>query len=96
MLTCPRCHTQISLGDCYCSHCGKTLQPRMGFWYTHGGILLLSLLAGPFALICVWLSRKISLTAKLLWTAGIAVASFYLCYGAYKAFLLLQQILLFY
>lgn len=96
MLTCPRCHTQISLTDCYCSHCGKPLQPRMGFWYSHGGILLMSFLAGPFALIFVWMSHKISLTAKCLWTVGILLGSVYLCYSLYKIILLLQQILLFY
>ena len=94
MLTCPRCHTPIGVTDCYCSHCGKTLQPRMGFWYGHGGILLLTLLAGPFSLICVWMSHKISLTAKWLWTLFITAATVYLCYCTFKTFVMLQQVLL--
>ena len=94
MLTCPRCQTPISITDCYCSHCGKTLQPRMGFWYSHGGIFLLTLLAGPFSLICVWMSRKISLTAKWLWTLIILLGSAYLCYAVVKTFVMLQQVLL--
>lgn len=93
MLTCPRCHTQIGIMDCYCSHCGKTLKPRMGFWYSHGGIFLLSLLVGPFSLICVWLSRKISVTAKLFWTLGIVIFSVWLAYSVYKAVLLAKEIL---
>jgi len=93
MNSCPRCHRQIDPTDCYCRYCGKTLQPRMGFWYDHGGIVLLTLIVGPFSLICVWLSRKISLLAKWLWTAGISLFSFYLFYSLYKTWLLLKEVL---
>ena len=91
---CPSCRQPVEETDCYCRHCGRTLQPRMGFWYSHGGILLLTLIAGPFSLICVWMSRKISLTAKWLWTIGVTVCSVYLCYSVYKTFLMLQQLIL--
>ena len=88
MNTCPRCHAQIDETDCYCRHCGKTLKPRMGFWYSHGGILLLTLIVGPFSLICVWLSRKLSLLAKWAWTGGIVFFSIYLLYSLCKMMLL--------
>ena len=93
MLTCSRCKQPIEEADCYCRHCGKTLKPRMGFWYDHGGILLSTLLIGPFSLICVWLSRKISMTAKWLWTLGVLLVSFYLFYSLYKTILMLQEVL---
>ena len=93
MLTCPRCHTPIAITDCYCSHCGKTLQPRMGFWYGHGGIFLLTLLVGPLSLFCVWFSRKISLLAKWLWTVGIILVSVYLVFSLYKTALLLKEMM---
>lgn len=88
---CPSCRQPIDETDCYCRYCGHTLQPRMGFWYSHLGILLLTLIAGPLSLICVWMSRKLSTTAKWLWTAGILLLSFYFCYSMYKAILMLQS-----
>ena len=93
MTTCKRCHHPIDETDCYCRHCGKTLKPRMGFWYDHGGILLLTLCVGPFSLICVWLSHKISVLAKWLWTAGITFFSFYRVYSLYKTALLFKEML---
>ena len=92
-MNCPRCKHPVQEADCYCSHCGKTLKPRMGFWYDHGGILLLTLCVGPFALICVWLSRKISPLAKWLWTIGIICVSVYLVYSLYKTAVLLKEML---
>lgn len=93
MFTCPRCRQPIAETDCYCRHCGKTLKPRLGFWYDHGGILLLTLIAGPFSLISVWLSRKISLLAKWAWTAGITLFSIYVVYSLYKTALLFKEML---
>ena len=89
--TCPRCRRTIEENDCYCRHCGKTLQPRMGFWYDHGGILLLTLIVGPFSLICVWMSHKISLLAKWIWTLCIGLLSYYLCYSIYRTIVLLRD-----
>jgi len=91
--TCPSCRQAVDETDCYCRHCGRTLQPRMGFWYSHSGILVLTLLAGPFALICVWMSRKISLTTKWIWTGAIALMSYYLCVSLYHTVLLMQELL---
>ncbi len=88
---CPSCRQAIDETDCYCRYCGHTLQPRMGFWYSHGGILLVTLLAGPLSLIFVWMSRKISTPAKWIWTAGILATSFYFCYSLYKTILMLQS-----
>ncbi len=93
MLTCRRCHQPVEETDCYCRHCGKTLQPRMGFWYDHGGILLLTLIVGPFSLPCVWLSRKISVGAKWGWTAGILLLSFYIVYSLCKTALLMKEMM---
>jgi len=88
---CPSCRQAVDETDFYCRHCGHTLRPRMGFWYSHGGILLLTLLAGPFALPCVWLSRRISTTAKWLWTLGIALMTYYLVYSIYQTIQLIQS-----
>ena len=90
---CLRCRGMIDTADCYCRHCGKPLQRCMGFWYDHGGILLLTLLAGPFSLITLWMSRKLSTTAKLLWSAGIGLLSAYLIYAFYQSYLMMKEAL---
>lgn len=91
MSACPRCRQPVDGTDCYCRRCGRALQPRLGFWYDHGGILLLTLIVGPFSLITVWLSRKISATAKWIWTAAIILFSAYFIYALYRSFLLIQE-----
>ena len=96
MSPCPRCRRPVEETDCYCRYCGKPLLPGMGFWYDHGGILLLTLLAGPFSLITVWLSHKLSLRAKWYWTAGIMLFSAYVIYTLYHSFLLMQEAFLYF
>ncbi len=90
-VVCPRCHTRLDQVDCYCRHCGRPMQPRMGFWYDHGGILLLTLIVGPFSLITVWLSRKLNITAKAAWTVGILLVSTYLIFALYRSYLLIKE-----
>lgn len=90
-MRCPRCRFEADEADCYCRHCGKALQPHMGFWYDHGGVLLLTLIVGPFSLITLWLSRKLSLSAKLAWTAGIGLFSAYLAWSLYRSVLLFKE-----
>lgn len=91
MSSCPRCRRPIDETDCYCRHCGRALRPRMGFWYDHGGVLLLTLIIGPFSLISLWLSHKLSLRAKWGWTAAIVLFSAYFIYALYRSFLLIQE-----
>lgn len=90
---CPSCRQPVDETDCFCRYCGHTLQPRMGFWYSHGGILLMTLLAGPFALPFVWLSHKISRNSKWFWTAIILVVTWYLCYSMYQLYHTLTSVL---
>ncbi len=92
-MRCPRCRGDVDASDCYCRHCGKPLRPRMGFWYGHGGVLLLTLLVGPFSLFALWLSRRLSLAAKLAWTAGIGLFSVYFAWALYRSVRLLQETL---
>ena len=88
---CKRCKQPIEELDCYCRHCGKPLRPFMGFWYDHGGILLCTLIAGPVSLLPLWLSRKLSITAKCAWSVGIGLFSAYLLYMLYQSYLLVSQ-----
>lgn len=93
MPLCPRCRRPTDETDCYCRYCGRALRPRTGFWFDHGGLLLLTLVIGPFSLAAVWLSHKISRRAQWLWTAGILLFSAYLFYASYRSFLLLKEAL---
>ena len=93
MFICSRCHTPVDDADCYCRHCGRPLRPRLGFWHSHSGIFLLTLLLGPFSLIWVWRSHRISPIAKWLWTLCIGAATVYLFYCVYKVLLLMQYLL---
>ena len=90
-LRCKRCQQPVEELDCYCRHCGKALRPFMGFWYDHGGIFLCTLIAGPVALLPLWLSRKLGSGAKLLWTLGILALSAYILYALHQAFLLFKE-----
>lgn len=91
MPACPRCHQLTEDKDCYCRYCGKALRPYMGFWFDHGGILLMTLLVGPFSLLCVWLSRRISLQAKWIWSGAIILTSVYIIYAMCRALSLFKE-----
>lgn len=91
MASCPRCRAAVEETDCYCRRCGRALQPRMGFWYDNSGVLLLTLIVGPFSLIAVWLSRKLSTRAKWIWTVCIALFAAYFFFAAYRSYLLFKE-----
>ena len=84
-LFCSRCHAQIRETDNYCHACGKSLKPGRGFLFTHAGIIIMALVLGPFALPFVWLSKAISLTAKLIYTVLLLLLGVYLVYAIVQA-----------
>lgn len=85
-LLCPRCHAEIRDTDNYCHACGKSLKPGRGFLFTHGGIILMALVLGPFALPFAWMSKVISPTAKIIYTVVLVALGFYLVFSIYQAF----------
>lgn len=85
-LLCSRCQAQILETDNYCHACGKSLKPGRGFLFTHPGIILMALVLGPLALPFVWMSRVISLTAKIIYTVVLVVIGFYVVLSLWKAF----------
>ena len=84
-LLCTRCHAQIRETDNYCHACGKSLKPGHGFLFTHAGIILMALVLGPLALPFVWLSKVLSLTAKLLYTVVLLLLGTYMVYALWQA-----------
>lgn len=85
-LLCPRCQAEIRDTDNYCHACGKSLKPGRGFLFTHGGIILMALVLGPFALPFVWMSKVIGPTAKIIYTVVLVALGFYLAFSIYQAF----------
>lgn len=90
-VTCKSCHLLVDETDNYCRHCGGSLKPGHGFWYSHSGIILLMLVLGPFVLPLVWLSKRISLTAKIIYSALLVLLGYYFVVACYRIFQLTQE-----
>ena len=88
---CKRCHAEVRESDNYCHACGKSLKPGRGFLFTHTGIILMALVLGPLALPFVWMSKVISLTAKIIYTVALLVIGFYLVFTLWQAFSLMND-----
>lgn len=69
---CWACGKEIDLSDSYCRHCGKGLGQHVPFYYSHFGIIVLTLCAlGPLTLWFVWRSPLLSRMAKWVYTVLI-------------------------
>lgn len=90
-LFCPRCHAEIRESDNYCHACGRSLKPGRGFLFTHAGIILMALVLGPLALPFVWMSKVISLTAKIIYTLLLLLVGFYLVVTLWTAFSMISN-----
>lgn len=90
-LTCRHCQSIIDETDHYCRQCGRSLKPGYNFWFSHTGIILLSLVAGPFALPFVWMSKVIGPAAKWIYSAILLLIGYYFAVFCYKFFLLVQE-----
>ncbi len=90
-LFCSRCHAQIEETDNYCHACGKSLKPGRGFLFTHPGIIIMALVLGPLALPFVWLSKAISLTAKIIYTLVLLLLGTYMVYALWQAVSLINS-----
>ena len=88
---CPACHLLIDEGDAFCRHCGRSLKPGQSFFYSHAGLLVLALVLGPFALPFVWMSKRISVTAKIIYSVVLCVLGVYFCIACYRIYQLTMQ-----
>ena len=89
--TCPTCHLLIDETDHFCRHCGRSLKPGESFLYSHSGIILMAVILGPFALPFVWLSKRISMTAKLVYSVVLGTIGIYFCIACYRVYQLTLQ-----
>lgn len=83
---CWSCGTEPDDDDTYCSNCGVSLT---GNWYhSWWGILILTVFVlGPFSLVLVYRSPKLSRTGKYIMSGVIALVSLYIVYELYAAYM---------
>ena len=87
LIVCNHCHLLVDEDDFFCRHCGCSLKPGYNFCYSHTGIILLALVLGPFVLPLVWMSKRIGLTAKIIYSVVLVAFGLYfilLCYRLYQ------------
>ena len=90
-ITCPACHLLVEEADHFCRHCGRSLKPGMSFLYSHSGIILMALVLGPFALPFVWMSKRISMAAKIIYSVVLGLIGVYFVIACYHIYQLTWQ-----
>ena len=88
---CPHCHIAVGEYDNYCRECGRSLKKGYSFCYSHTGIILLMLVLGPLVLPWVWMSKRLSLTSKIIYSVVLALIAYYFVVACYHVFQLTQQ-----
>ena len=87
---CWTCGAGIDAGDNYCRKRGKGQGSSVHWYYKHWGAVVLTLALGPFSLYFVWRSPVLSRNAKLVYTAVIALFTWYAAkvfYGFWQFYL---------
>lgn len=89
---CRACHRPLEASATFCSHCGIR-QTRFDTWAYHPfWILVLGFLVlGPFALVLVWLSRKMRPTAKVVVSVVLLIYTAVVVYYTYETVAPLMQ-----
>lgn len=80
---CIKCRNKIDIEDLYCKYCGK-IQSREQFIYSLAGVILSFLLIGPFCLIWLWKSGKISRGMKIFMTVAVLIMTLLISSGIVK------------
>ena len=90
---CRTCCRQIDAGNKFCPHCGSR-QSSGGAWYYHPlWILVLAFFViGPFALILVARSSRMSMATKVAFSVAIIAYTAYLCVISYKLAILEMEL----
>ena len=90
---CPKCGLIIEETDNFCRYCGRSLKPGRGFLNSHVGIILLMLVVGPFALPLVWMSKRIGLLAKIIYTVLMLIMGYYLVVACVQVYQMTFQMM---
>ena len=87
-VSCWHCGGVIASVDQFCRHCGRGQGKNVSWYYSHAGIIALTLtMLGPFSLRFVWKSPVLTKAAKWAYTAGILAFTWYVgskLYGAWQ------------
>lgn len=91
---CWSCGNHIGAADAYCKFCGRGQGSRVPWQYKHWGVIAITLLGlGPFSLFYLWRSPVISRGAKLVYSAVILLATWYVADRLYALWTFVQQML---
>ncbi len=72
LVACWGCGKYLPPQDRYCRYCGRGQGAFLTWYYRPWGIVVLTLLAlGPFGLVLVWRSPRLSLPVRLVFSAAI-------------------------
>lgn len=75
---CWACGSPLDPADKYCRNCGRGQNERAAWYYKPWGIIVLTLFGlGPFSIILVWRSPRLSPAAKAGYTAAILLLTAY-------------------
>ena len=81
---CWACARRIDGLDRYCRHCGAGQGDHVPWYYQSWGIAVSTLFGlGPFSLILVWHSPRLSAPERWAWTFGILAVSAWLAWRFY-------------
>lgn len=87
-MPCWNCSGSIAGTDSYCRFCGKGQGKLVPWYYSHLGIIVLTVaVVGPFSIRFVWKSPLLSKQVKWVYTAAILIFTYYAAskfYGFYK------------
>lgn len=91
---CWSCGTSIGGRDKYCKNCGKGQDGHVPWQYRHSGIIVITLLGlGPFSLFYVWRSPVLSRNAKIAYTGGIILITWFVINSLYSMWTAVQSML---
>ena len=90
---CAKCGLSCEETDNFCRRCGGSLKPGKSFFHSHAGIMILALVAGPFALPLVWTSKRMGLAAKIIYTILLLLMGYYLVKTCVRIYTLTFQMM---
>lgn len=82
---CRKCKKEIGTGDEFCRHCAarQRVNKSGGLFFSHSGIWVMFLLAGPLNLWFIWKSPILSRAWKIFYTFFFTFLTIAICWVIY-------------